>query len=233
MLKKIIALSLGCILTQTTLANIDTVKENIAQKYPNLHINHLSATEVKGLYSGQLDDEVVYINEDAEYLIFGAMMRLKDKRNLTNDLMVKQNTVDFKSLPLNDAIKTVKGNGKRVLAVFSDPNCPYCKTLDANLEQLDNVTIYTFMYPIKTQSVIPSKKVWCSPNKEYAWRNLIQKSQQATASSDCKNPIERNLKLGNQLGIQGTPAMIFSNGLKVTGAHSAENIEKIWKELGL
>lgn len=233
MLNKIIALSLGLILAQSTFANVDTVKENLAKKYPNLQIKQLSATEMQGLYSGQLDDQVVYINEDAEYLFFGAMMRLKDKRNLTNELLIKKNSIDFKMLPLKDAIKTVKGNGKRIIAVFSDPNCPYCKTLDTNLEKLNNVTIYTFMYPIKTQSVIPSKKVWCSPNKDYAWRNLIQKSQQAAGGSDCANPIERNLQLGKVLGIQGTPAMIFSNGLKVTGAHPAEDIEKILIEMGL
>ena len=233
MFKKIIALSLGLILAQSGFANVDTVQAKLAQKYPNLSIKQLAATEMQGLYSGQLDDQVVYINEDAEYLFFGAMMRLKDKKNLTNDLMLKQNTIDFKSLPLKDAIKTVKGNGKRVLAVFSDPNCPYCKTLETNLEQLNNVTIYTFMYPIKTQSVIPSKKVWCSPNKDYAWRNLIQKSQEAPGGSDCANPIERNLQLGKSLGIHGTPSMIFSNGFKLTGAHSAEDIEEAWEELGL
>ena len=124
-------------------------------------------------------------------------------------------------------------DGKRQLAVFSDPNCPYCKVLEGNLASLNNVTIYTFMYPIKTQSVQASKQVWCSSNKDYAWKNLIQKGIQPTASADCATPIERNLQLGKKLGLQGTPAIIFSNGFKALGAYPAAEIEKIWQQAGL
>lgn len=233
MLKKLMALSLGLMVTNVGFANVDTVKYKLSQQYLNVKITDLKATEMKGLYSGTLEKQVVYVNEDAQHLFVGSMIRLKDKRNLTRDLVMNQNVVDFKKLPFQDAIKTVRGTGKHQLAVFSDPNCPYCKKLDSELASLKDVTIYTFMYPIKSQSIVPSRKVWCSPNKDYAWKSLIQNAVQPTASADCINPIERNLALGKSLGLEGTPVIIFSNGFKATGAYPAQEIEKIWKDSGL
>lgn len=231
--KKICAMTLATLVSTFSFANVESVQSKLAANYPNLQINHLQETEMKGLYSGSLDKQVVYVNEDAQHLFIGSMIRLKDQQNLTKSLVVDQNSVDFKQLPLKDAIKTVRGNGKRQLAIFSDPNCPYCKVLEGNLAKLNDVTIYTFIYPIKNQSIIPSKKVWCSANKEYAWKTLMQNSTQPTANADCENPIDRNLALGKKLGLAGTPVIIFSNGFKVTGAYPTEDIEKIWKELGL
>ena len=233
MLKQFIALSISSIICSATFANVDTVKAKLSQQYPNLKISNIQSTEMQGLYSATLDNQIVYVNEDVQHLFAGSMIRLKDQKNLTKDLAQQQNTVDFKALPLNDAVKTVRGNGKRQLAIFSDPNCPYCKVLEGNLAQLNDVTIYTFIYPIKTQSIIPSKQVWCSSNKEFAWKNLIQKGVKPTAPANCETPIERNLELGQKLGLHGTPAIIFSNGYKVMGAYPATEIEKIWQKLGL
>ena len=232
MLKQLIALSLSFAVCGSSFANVDSVKAKLSQQYPKVKIENLQATEMQGLFSGSLDGQVVYVNEDVQHLFTGSMIRLQDQKNLTKDLMTKQNTVDFNQLPFNDAIKTVRGNGKRQLAIFSDPNCPYCKSLEGNLAQLDNVTIYTFIYPIKRQSMIPSKQVWCSDNKAFAWGNLLQKGIMPTAKSTCDNPIERNLALGQKLGLHGTPAIIFSNGKVVLGAYPAEQIEKIWKSIG-
>ena len=233
MLKQFITLGLSLSICGSGFANVETVKSKLAQQYPKVKITDLQATEMKGLYSGSLDNQIVYVNEDAQHLFVGSMIRLKDQHNLTKDLALSQNTIDFKVLPLNDAIKTVRGNGKRQLAIFSDPNCPYCKTLEGHLAKLTDVTIYTFIYPIKTKSIIPSKQVWCSPNKEYAWKSLIQNGVQPTVAADCTNPIERNLQLGKKLGLAGTPVIILSNGYKLMGAYPAEQIEKIWKDSGL
>ena len=235
MLKKVaMLLSLTLMFNGVSHASVETLKVKLGQQYPNVKIDDLKATEMQGLYSGTLDNQIVYVNEQAEHIFVGSMIRLKDQRNLTKDLAVQQQPlIDIQKLPLNDAIKTVKGTGKRQLVVFSDPNCPYCKTLDANLAQLNDVTIYTFLYPIKTQSIIPSKQVWCSPNKAYAWQNLMAKGVQPTAVATCETPIERNLLLGKQLGLTGTPVIIFSNGQKAMGAYSSVEINKIWQQMGL
>ena len=233
MLKQFIALSLSLAFCTAGFASVETVKAKLAQQYPNVKINNLQTTEMQGLYSGTLDNQIVYVNEDAQHLFIGSMIRLKDQHNLTKDLAVKENTIDFKALPLNDAVKTVRGNGKRQLAIFSDPNCPYCKQLEAELKKLDNITIYTFILPLKAQSVAPSKQVYCEKNPALAWENLITKAQLPTSQTSCANPVERNMALAHRLGVNGTPAIIFSNGFKVMGAYPAAQIEQIFKEFGL
>ena len=233
MIKKTLALALASFISTLSLANVDTVKTNLTKQHPNLKIENIQATEMKGIYSGSMDGQVVYVGEDTQHILIGSMFRLSDQKNLTKDLMLKQNSIDWKKLPLQDADKTVRGNGKRQIAVFSDPNCPYCKQLETELTKLNDVTIYTFIYPIKTQSIAVSKQVFCEKDPALAWSNLIAKGIQPSSKKTCANPIERNLSLGKSLALNGTPAIIFSNGFKVMGAYPAQEIEKMWQELGL
>jgi len=222
---------LSCI-SALSFANVETVKSNLNQNYPNIQVTNIQKTEMAGLYSANLDKQIIYLDENAQYMFVGSMVRMKDQKNLTKDLVLKQNSIDWKKLPFKDAIKTVKGNGKRELAIFSDPNCPYCKKLETELDKLNDVTIYTFIYPLKPQSIAVSKQIWCDANQAYAWKNLLEKNIQPKAKT-CANPIERNLELGRKLGVTGTPTLIFSNGLKMVGGRSAEDIQAILKELGL
>lgn len=215
------------------LANVDTVKANLKQQHPNLEIQNIQATEMRGIYSGSMQGQVVYLNEDAKHILAGSMIRLSDQHNLTKALLVQQNSIDWKKLPLQDALKTVRGTGKRQLAIFSDPNCPYCKQLEVELKKLNDVTIYTFILPLKAQSVRPSQQVYCEANPAQAWENLIAKGISPRVNQPCVNPIQRNLKLAQSLGLNGTPAIIFSNGFKVMGAYPAAQIEQIFKEFGL
>ena len=232
-MNKLVLLLLISAVAGTSNANVDTVKAQLKQKYPNLQIENIQKTEMSGIYSATLDRQIVYVGENAEHILIGSMLRLKDQRNLTKDLVMQEQRIDWKKLPLQDAIKTVKGNGKRQIAVFSDPNCPYCKQLENQLNQLSNVTIYTFIYPIRSQSVQPSKQVWCQPNPAFAWHNLIQKGIVPQSLAICANPIERNLQLGRELGVEGTPTLFFSNGFKAVGVQTAAQIEQLWKEFDL
>jgi thiol:disulfide interchange protein DsbC len=233
MIKKTLAFALVSFISSLSLANVDTVKNNLTKQHPKLSIENIQATDMKGIYSGSMDGQVVYVGEDAQHILVGSMYRLSDQKNLTKDLVLKQNSIDWKKLPLQDAVKSVRGNGKRQIAIFSDPNCPYCKQLETELNKLNDVTIYTFIYPIKNQSIAVSKQVFCEKDSALAWSNLISKGIQPSSKKTCANPIERNLSLGKSLGLNGTPAIIFSNGFKVMGSHPAQEIEKMWKELGL
>ena len=215
------------------MADVATVTKHLKQQHPQLKLENIQATEMRGIYSATLDGQVVYLNEDAQHILAGSMIRLKDQHNLTKDLLIQQNSVDWKKLPLQDALKSVRGTGKRQIAIFSDPNCPYCKQLEAELKKLNHITVYTFVLPLKAQSVTPSKQIFCEKNPVQAWENLIGKAQQPNSKSSCANPIERNLSLAKSLGVQGTPAIIFSNGFKVMGAYPAAQIEQIFKEFGL
>jgi thiol:disulfide interchange protein DsbC len=232
MLKKLGILALFSLTASLSFANVDSVKENIKKQYPNLKISNIQKTEMQGLYSANLDQQIIYVGEDGQHMFVGSMIRLKDQKNLTKDLVLGQNSIDWNQLPLKDAIKTVKGSGEHVLAVFSDPNCPYCKQLEPELDKLKDATIYTFIYPLKPQSIVVSKQVWCAPNQSYSWKKLIQQGVRPTVAS-CANPIDRNLELGKRLGFNGTPTLIFANGFKLVGARSAEEIQAVWKELGL
>lgn len=232
MLKKLGILALFSLTASLSFANVDSVRENIKKQYPNLKISNIQKTEMPGLYSANLDQQIIYVGEDGQHMFVGSMIRLKDQKNLTKDLVLGQNSIDWNQLPLKDAIKTVKGSGQHVLAVFSDPNCPYCKQLEPELDKLKDVTIYTFIYPLKPQSIVVSRQVWCAPNQSYSWKKLIQQGVRPTVAS-CANPIDRNLELGKRLGFNGTPTLIFENGFKLVGARSAEEIQAVWKELGL
>lgn len=232
MLKKLGILALFSLTASLSFANVESVRENIKKQYPNLKISNIQKTEMQGLYSANLDQQIIYVGEDGQHMFVGSMIRLKDQKNLTKDLVLGQNSIDWNQLPLKDAIKTVKGSGQHVLAVFSDPNCPYCKQLEPELDKLKDVTIYTFIYPLKPQSIVVSRQVWCAPNQSYSWKKLIQQGVRPTVAS-CANPIDRNLELGKRLGFNGTPTLIFANGFKLVGARSAEEIQVVWKELGL
>lgn len=214
-------------------ANVDIAQANLAKNYPNLEVKNLATTEMRGLYSGVLDGKVVYLNEDAQHLIAGNMVRLSDQKNLTQALMIQNNSISWKSLPLKNAIKSVRGNGKRQIAIFSDPNCPYCQKLEVELKKLTDVTIYTFVLPLKAKSVAPSKAIYCEKDPAYAWEKLVNQGIEPNSKKSCKNPIADNLALAQKLGVNGTPAIIFSNGYKVLGAYPATQIEAIWRELGL
>ncbi len=233
MIKQLSLAALMGLCSAVSMADVATVSKNVKQQHPQLKLDNIQATEMKGIYSASMDGQVVYLNEDAQHILAGSMIRLKDQHNLTKDLLIQQNSVDWKKLPLQDAIKSVRGTGKRQIAIFSDPNCPYCKQLEAELKKLDNITIYTFILPLKAQSVAPSKQVYCEKNPALAWENLITKAQLPTSQSSCANPVERNIVLAHRLGVNGTPAIIFSNGFKVMGAYSAAQIEQIFKEFGL
>ena len=233
MIKKTLAFALVSFISSLSLANVDMVKSNLIKQHPKLNIENIQATDMKGIYSGSMDGQVVYVGEDAQHILVGSMYRLSDQKNLTQDLVLKQNSIDWKKLPLQDAVKSVRGNGKRQIAIFSDPNCPYCKQLETELNKLNDVTIYTFIYPIKNQSIAVSKQVFCEKAPALAWSNLISKGIQPSSKKACANPVDRNLSLGKSLGLTGTPAIIFSNGFKVMGSHPAQEIEKMWKELGL
>ena len=233
MIKQLSLAALMGLCSAVSMADVATVSKNVKQQHPQLKLDNIQATEMKGIYSASMDGQVVYLNEDAQHILAGSMIRLKDQHNLTKDLLIQQNSVDWKKLPLQDTIKSVRGTGKRQIAIFSDPNCPYCKQLEAELKKLNNITIYTFILPLKAQSVAPSKQVYCEKNPALAWENLITKAQLPTSQSSCANPVERNIVLAHRLGVNGTPAIIFSNGFKVMGAYSAAQIEQIFKEFGL
>lgn len=206
----------------------DQIIKNLAERIPQLEkVDEVTATPMKGLYEVRVGTDVFYSNENGDYLIQGELIDTKAQRNLTEDRINHLTAIDFKDLPLNDAIKMVHGKGERKLAVFEDPNCGYCKRFERDLQNVDNVTVYMFLYPILSRdSAEKSRNIWCAENSAKAWQSWMLKDK-APASASCDiDAIQRNLALGRQHKITGTPTLIFENNARVPGAISAAEVEK-------
>lgn len=171
---------------------------------------------------------VVYTDADATHIFFGKIYDAKSDRDLTEERLRKLNVVRFDSLPLHQAVKIQRGNGKRVLVMFSDPYCPYCKKFEQTLQQVDNITVYVFMYPvIKPDLADHSRAVWCSPDRGKAWLDLALRGNPPSTSPACETPVEKNLELGHKLGVNSTPTLFLASGERISGAVSAADLREL------
>lgn len=209
----------------------DAIKSTLEARYPATTFTEVKLSPIHGLYEVIMGKNIAYTDAVGKFMLFGHMFDMKAQKDLTADEINSINKVDVSKLPLASAIKTVRGNGKRVMYVFSDPECPYCKQLEPELAKIDNVTIYTFLFPL--ESLHPgttevSKKIWCSKHKSAAWKTFMATSSLPpdAQSDDCETPVNAISLLGAKLGINGTPTLIFSNGTMVPGASPAAEIEK-------
>ena len=183
-----------------------------------------------GLYEVYMGGDIVYTDEKVNYIVVGDVYEAKgaQPRNLKEERLAKLNAVKFADLPLDQAFKIVKGSGKRQVAYFSDPNCPYCKRIEKEFAALNDVTVHVFMYPIlSADSAAKSKAVWCSPDKLKAWNDLMVNGVDPKAGTTCESPIEKNLALGQKYRITGTPTLIFEDGTRLPGAAPAEKINQM------
>ena len=207
---------------------LDSMEKRLKDMYPATRIERVQTSEIPALFEVTMGKNTAYTDATGRYFVFGHLFDMKTQRDLTAERMEKQQRIDFGQLPLGDAIKTVRGNGERVLALFSDPDCPYCKRLEAELDKLSNVTLYTFPYPLEglhPEAVDKSIAVWCAPDRARAWSDLLR-SGKAPASRKCENPIQRNIQLAQRLGIQGTPTMVSADGRLLSGAAPGDRIEQ-------
>jgi thiol:disulfide interchange protein DsbC len=190
-------------------------------------ISAVRSTPVPGLYEVAIGNDVVYTDATARYLVQGEIIDLKTGTNLTEQRSHDLNRIKWSDLPLNDAIKVVRGKGTRQIAVFADPNCGFCKKLEKSFQQLDNVTIYTFLVPLlSADSATKSKQIWCAADRNKAWNAWMLENQAPTGSGDCGTPLDRNTSLAKKLGVTGTPAMFFVDGSRIAGAVPLAQIEK-------
>jgi len=179
-----------------------------------------------GLYEIYASGQLFYSDEKGSVFVFGSLIDGKTHRNITAEQQLAL-------LPLQDAIKRVNGNGgngKRTLITFEDPNCGYCKKLTKELVNLKDSTVYTFMVPMLSEdSLVKSRKIWCSSDRLKAWDDWMINGKAPAGSDNCANPLERNSKLAQGLGVSGTPAIFFPNGEKIPGYMPLDKIEKALK----
>ena len=206
------------------------VMANLKQKYPSTAIKSVTSTHLPGIYEVVMGKNVAYVEESGRYFIFGHLFDMQTQTDMTEGKIMADQVakIDPKALPIKDAVTIVRGDGSRKIAIFSDPDCPYCKQLENNIASVTNVTIYLFMFPI--DQLHPGAKaksvgVWCSADRAKAWEGLMRRSEVPTG--DCDNPIDRNVALAESLSINGTPTVILPDGSVIPGAPSASKLEQM------
>ena len=204
----------------------EQVRKGFEQRFPGLGITEVSPTPFAGLFEVRIGTDLLYVDGEVNYVLQGSLIDAKSRSDLTAQRIAKLSEVEFEALPLHDAIEQVKGDGSRRIAVFEDPNCGYCKMLHQTLKEIDNVTVYTFLYPILSQdSHTRSRDIWCASDRAGAWRAWMLEGKDP-AAAQCDTPIETNLALGRDLLVTGTPAIFFADGSRMNGAMPAAALEK-------
>lgn len=218
-------------ISQFALADEASLKKAIEAAYPKFKVESVVKTPYSGLYEVFMGGQIVYTDEKLTFLIAeGRLVDPKTKKDVTGERLDELTKIDFSSLPLDQAIKTVKGNGSRKLVVFSDVDCPFCKRLEQNeLTNIDNVTVYTFLYPIESlhpDAAAKSKLIWCANNRAKAWSDWNFNNKLPANAGNCEVPLERIGELARKVGITSTPTLIFSDGKRMLGAQPYKEIEK-------
>lgn len=222
---------LATIMSGVSMADEASLKKAIETAYPKFKVDSVTKTPFPGLYEVFMGGQIVYTDEKLNFLIAeGRLVDAKTKRDLTGERLEELTKIDFGSLPLNQAIKVVKGNGSRKLVVFSDVDCPFCKRLEQNeLANIEDVTIYTFLYPIESlhpDAANKSRTIWCAPNRVKAWNDWVFNNKLPTTTAKCDVPLENVGELARKIGVTSTPTLFFADGKRLLGAQPYKDIER-------
>ncbi len=219
------------------LADEAAIRKAVETKLGGTKIEGVQATPLPGIYEvrfrGTEGMRIIYADEQGAHIIVGEIIDLKTERNLTEDRLRRVSAISMDTLPYEFAIKVQRGSGKRSLVVFSDPYCPACFEFEKTLAQVDDITVYYFLYPvIRPERIDHSKSAWCSPDRVKAWLDLAQRRKPPAASPNCDTPIDKILALGSKLGIRSTPTLFFANGERVRGGVTLAQLRSHLDESG-
>lgn len=223
-------LSAACALpaaAQTAAPTPTSLAERLQALYPATRFGAVNSTPWPGVFEVVMGANLAYVDASGQYFLFGHLYDMQTQRDLTVERKDTLARVDFAALPLADAVKEVRGTGARTLAIFSDPDCPYCRRLEAEIKNLSDVTLYTFLMPIASLHPEARSKaiaIWCAPDQVEAWHALMWDDKKPPAQ-ECAHPVDRNVALGERLGINGTPTLVAADGRVLPGAASLAQIE--------
>ena len=224
------ALAIALALAVPALAQEAVIRKNLAERLPDFpKLDEITKSPIPGIYEVRIGAEIFYTDEQGNYIIDGSVIDTRTRANLTQARIDKLTAIDFAKLPFKDALVWKQGNGERKMAVFADPNCGYCKRFERDLNEVKNVTVYTFLYPILgADSVEKAKNIWCAKDRTAAWRDwMLEGAAPAKVMGQCDvAALQRNSEFGRKYRINGTPGIIFEDGKRSPGAMNAEQIEK-------
>jgi thiol:disulfide interchange protein DsbC len=221
------ALALAGLVATTVRADEASVRQALQSKFPKMSLESVARTPFPGVYELVFDGQVFYTDEKGSYLFSGNLLDIRSgqPRNLTQEANARLAAAAL-SKSTDQAVKRVKGNGKRVIYTFEDPNCGYCKELQKELAKVNDVTIYTFLWAILSpDSVEKSKAIWCAKDRGRAWDDVMLKGSVPAGKRDCDTPLEKNAALAQRFGLRGTPAVYIANGQQIGGYVPADKIE--------
>jgi thiol:disulfide interchange protein DsbC len=224
---------MACLAASTGFAQESTIRKNLMERLPAFSkIDEVSKTPMNGLYEVRVNDaEIFYTDAEGNFLLQGSLIDTRAKRNLTEERVEKLSAIDFRALPIKDAFVIVRGNGKRKMAVFEDPNCGYCKRFERDMQRISDVTVYMFLFPIlSADSIDKAKSIWCAKDKGKVWQDLMVRDMPVPKASCDTAALDRNLEFGKRYRITGTPTLFFADGSRVPGAIGAPQIEKFLTE---
>jgi thiol:disulfide interchange protein DsbC len=226
--RKLLALALAATISLPILADEAAVIKKAVETKLARTVTSVTKTPYLGLYEVYVDGQIVYTDEKVSALLIGAMVDGKTMKNVTDERMQKLTAIRFADLPLALAVKQVRGDGKRVFATFEDPNCGYCKKLAKDIAKLDNVTIYTFLYPILSpDSLEKSNQIWCATDRAKAWNEWMIDGKAPGGKGDCDTTaVKKTIEMGRKLAITGTPTIFFADGERIPGAIPIAKIEQ-------
>ena len=224
-----IAAMAGMLLLGTAQAQESVIRKNLAARMSDLPpIDEVKPTPMTGLYEVRIGNDLLYSDAEGNFLIQGTLLDTRVQKNLTQERISKLTAIEFKSLPTKNAITFKRGNGKRQMAVFADPNCGYCKRFESEIEKLENVTVHIYLIPILGQdSVTKVRNIWCAKDKAKTWSDWMLKGA-APAEASCNTAaIDANLALAQKYRITGTPTVVFESGKRVPGAIPIAQVEQL------
>lgn len=212
-----------------TPAKLAEVQKTLEERFKGAPVKGVRASVFPGLFEAMVGDDMIYFDEKLGHFIVGNLIEAATMVNLTEERSTELTAIDVKQLPVADSIKSVRGKGERVIYLFSDVDCPFCTRFEQTLEGMDNVTVYTFMYPI--DSLHPAarnkqKAIWCAKDRLAAWNDaVLRKKFNASGKTDCQNPVDATVALGQKLGVRATPSFFLGDGRMVAGAIPKEQLE--------
>lgn len=207
-------------------AGENEIRQSLQSRFPNIgNLEHIVRTPYADLYEVIINDQLLYTDAQGQFLFEGSIIDVKSRRDVTEERRRQLFAIEFDKLPLDLAVKKVKGSGKRRLAYFTDPKCGFCKRLEKELSKVSDVTLYIFLYPIFQGSDEIVRNVYCAKDPARAWDELMMDGRMP-ASASCKAPTDKVLALGRKLKVNGTPNLIFGDGIQVPGYLPAEELEK-------
>lgn len=230
MIRRLTLVLAAAVLAGPALADEADIRRNLPQRLPNLPpIESVQPTPMAGLFEVVADGEILYTDALGTFILHGQLLQTHPKlRNLTEERSAALSGFEFATLPFKDAVVWKSGNGKRRIAVFSDPNCGYCKRQEKEFQQIKDLTVYTFMVPILGgDSPQKLRNIWCAKDVTQAWREwMLEGVQAARVMGKCDSPAERNMELARKHRIRGTPAIVFEDGSLSPGMLSADALEE-------